>query len=260
MSPVYLLILTGQGDWKVLGIGIVLLGLFMRWKTGPVVLIAGITTGLLAGFPLVGTALSPGIIPILGKAFLDNRIITLYLLTLPVVGLAERFGLHQQAAGFIGKLRNATFTRLLLVFQALRILLGLLGIRLYGHTVFSRPVVYPMALTLTPHKTPPILEKVKAAVSACENYGNFFGQNLFPASAGCLLVFQTLKNGGLPVTLQSLSFYALPIVVTSFCLAGIQYWRLEHHLQTPSARSLPESEPVSTAPPSETTSTTAPPE
>ena len=42
----------------------------------------------------------------LGKAFVDNRLVTLFLLTLPMVGISERFGLKQQAVVLIEKSKD----------------------------------------------------------------------------------------------------------------------------------------------------------
>ena len=42
----------------------------------------------------------------LGKAFVDQRLVTLFMLTLPMVGLIERFGLKQQASKLLVTLRK----------------------------------------------------------------------------------------------------------------------------------------------------------
>lgn len=38
------------------------------------------------------------------------------------------------------------------------------------------------------------IEKLKARASAMENYGNFFGQNLFVGAAGVLLMVGTFQS------------------------------------------------------------------
>ena len=47
------------------------------------------------------------ILATLGKAFVDRRLVTLFVLTLPMVGLIERFGLKKQASNLIGKVQKS---------------------------------------------------------------------------------------------------------------------------------------------------------
>ena len=49
-----------------------------------------------------------GIINILGCAFADHRLMTLFIVTLPALGLAERYGLQEQSAKFIRRISAAT--------------------------------------------------------------------------------------------------------------------------------------------------------
>src|SRR6185369_5100517 len=126
-------------------------------------------------------------------------------LALPAIGLSERYGLQEQARRAIARIPAATVGRLQLVYQLLRIGIGALGIRLgSGHVTFSRPLVVPMSmgaagLDADRDATTPAAERVKAAAGASENYGNFFGQNLFFGAAGVALVVTTLKDFGIAV-------------------------------------------------------------
>src|SRR5262249_58341176 len=86
-----------------------------------------------------------GVINTLGKAFADNRLMTLFIITLPAIGLAERYGLQEQSANLIRKIRAATVGRLQIVYQVFRVLHGLMGIRLNGHPSFVRPLIFPMS-------------------------------------------------------------------------------------------------------------------
>src|SRR5262249_35410211 len=201
---------------KLAGIAIVVVGLALRLRTTMVVVVAGIVTGLLAGLPLftnqgvfqglpylTQAGSQEGIINMLGRAFSDNRLMTLFILTLPAIGLAERYGLQEQAARFIRRFKAATAGALCIMYQLFRVLMGIMGIRLNGHPAFVRPLVFPMTLgaaeamarTRTvealPEKT---IEDIKAANSASENYGNFYGQNLSPVLPGILLVYGVMKG------------------------------------------------------------------
>src|SRR5688572_19748529 len=90
----------------LLGIGIVVLGFALRLNPMPVVVAAGLATGLLAGMGPVE------VIAAFGKAFNDNRIIAIVWIILPVIGLLERYGLQQRAAAVVTGIRAATVGRL----------------------------------------------------------------------------------------------------------------------------------------------------
>ncbi|MFQ3583125.1 MAG: DUF969 family protein [Chloracidobacterium sp.] len=215
--------------WKLLGVVMLVVGLARRWPTGPVVLGAGFITAWLAGMPLIGSA-RPGMLDTLGKAFVENRVITLYLLTLPAIGLAERMGLHAAMARFMGQLASVSLARVLVGFHLARVVMGALGLRLQGHVTFGRPIVAPMATAVLPRPTASSEADAKAAVAAAENYGNFFGQNLFPASAGCLLVAGVMSGAGYPVDVVKLSLCAIPIVAVSLGVGAVQFFWLERRL------------------------------
>jgi uncharacterized membrane protein len=232
--------------FKLLGIAIVIVGLALRLRTTLVVVTAALVTGLLAGLPLftnqgvfeglpylTQAGSQEGIINMLGRAFAENRLMTLFILTLPAIGLAERYGLQEQSARFIRRFKAATAGRLLIIYQLFRVLMGILGIRLNGHPAFVRPLTYPMTLGAAeatarvktvdslPVKT---VEKIKAANAASENYGNFYGQNLSPVLPGILLVYGVMKGLGYPVSLWSLVKFAIPIATLSVVIAAIQFW------------------------------------
>jgi uncharacterized membrane protein len=242
-------------EWfKLFGIAIVVVGLALRMRTTLVVVAAALVTGLLAGLPLFtnegifqgisfitrpaaeGTAAPQGIINMLGKAFADNRLMTLFIITLPAIGLAERFGLQEQSARLIKRIRAATVGRLAIVYQLFRVLHGILGIRLNGHPAFVRPLIHPMGVGAAEKQAgakssdelpASRVEEIKAANSAAENYGNFYGQNLSPVQPGILLVFGVMAGLGLNVSVWSLVLYAIPIATLSVILGAIQFWLLD---------------------------------
>jgi uncharacterized membrane protein len=234
--------------FKLAGIAIVIVGLALRLRTTLVVVTAGIVTGVIAGLPLLSSqglfqdlpyltrAGQEGIINMLGRAFVENRLMTLFILTLPAIGLAERYGLQEQAARFVRRLKAATVGRLLVIYQLFRVLMGILGIRLNGHPAFVRPLMFPMSLgaaeATARAKTVDALpgatvEEIKAANAASENYGNFYGQNLSPVLPGILLVYGVMKGLGYTVSIWSLVLYAIPITTFSVIIAAVQFWLLD---------------------------------
>ena len=221
---------------KLIGVAVVLVGFALRWRVTGVVLAAGIATGIVARMWPVGTVEQPGILDTLGQAFANNRIITLFVLALPAIGLSERYGLQEQARRLILKIRAATVGRLQIVYQIFRVLVVGLGIRLgSGHVTFSRPLVVPMAMGAAGleeeiDRELPETDRIKAACGASENYGNFYGQNLFFGAAGVALVVATLKEYGIEVDPRRVALWAIPIAVTSILLGAVQFWLLDRWL------------------------------
>lgn len=246
---------------KLIGVVIIVVGIALKLRTTLVVVVAALATGLIAGLPLFSHEgffqqlpflTKPGqigIVNTLGKAFADNRLMTLFILTLPAIGLAERFGLQEQSAALIRRIRAATVGRLQIIYQLFRVLHGLMGIRLNGHPSFVRPLIFPMSLgaaqaaesapRAAASGTDPsaqAIEKIKAANAAAENYGNFYGQNLSPVQAGVLLVAGVMQGLGFAVGLWDLVWYTLPVVAASILLAAAQFWRLDRWLKAEGKR------------------------
>ena len=93
--------------WPLAGIAIVVLGFALRFNPLLVVVTSALATGVLAGFDLIA------VIEALGKAFNDNRYISVTWIILPVIGLLERHGLQQRARAVIAEMRGATMGKLL---------------------------------------------------------------------------------------------------------------------------------------------------
>jgi uncharacterized membrane protein len=74
------------------------LELAFRLRPTLVVVTAALVTGWRPVSPLFSAAGKTGIVDMLGKGFADNRLMTLFIITLPAIGLAERYGLQQQSA------------------------------------------------------------------------------------------------------------------------------------------------------------------
>jgi uncharacterized membrane protein len=241
---------------KLLGIAVVVIGLALKLRTTLVVVAAALLTGLLAGLPLFSSegvfqgvpyltkSGQEGIINMLGRAFADFRLMTLFIITLPAIGLAERFGLQEQSARLIRRVKVATVGRLQIVYQLFRVLHGILGVRLNGHPSFVRPLVFPMSVAAeeaearvqSVEELPTArVEEIKAAAAASENYGNFYGQNLSPVQPGILLVLGVLAGLGYAVSVWSLVFYAIPITTISVILGAIQFRLLDRRFRRANA-------------------------
>lgn len=220
-------------EWlKLIGIIIIILGFLLKIDTIAVILIAAVVTGLVSGLDLYA------ILDTLGKAFVDNRLVTLFILTLPMVGLIERFGLKKQASNMIGKVKQVTSCRLLTIYLIIRELAGVASIRIGGHPQFVRPLINPMVQGALRTRynlnekeiDAKDIEKIKAQTSAMENYGNFFGQNLFVGAAGILLMVGTFQSLGIKVDAVQLVLASVPISIIVFLIVWINNIRFDKYL------------------------------
>ncbi|MBB6632287.1 DUF969 domain-containing protein [Clostridium algidicarnis] len=206
---------------KLIGILIVIIGFSLKLDTIAVVLISGVATGLVAKMGFIN------ILNVLGKAFVDTRYMTLFVLTLPVIGICERYGLKEKAIDLIKKASGLTTGRLLSMYLFIREIAAALSLRLGGHPQFIRPLINPMAQGAAISKYGEIDEEdednIKAISAASENYGNFFGQNVFIASGGVLLIVGTLGELGYEATQLNVAKASIPIAIIAFIFASIQF-------------------------------------
>lgn len=207
---------------KLIGILIIVVGFALKWDVIAVVLISGLVTGLVSGLNFIQ------ILEIMGKAFVDNRLMSIFLISFPAIALIERYGMKERAAELIGKIKNATAGKVLSIYMVVRILASAMSIRLGGHVQFVRPLILPMseAAGETSIKKPlneKQSERIKGLAAAVENYGNFFGQNIFLGNSGALLIQGTLAAAGYEVTLGSIAQASIPvgIIVTIFTIIQV---------------------------------------
>lgn len=201
---------------ELIGILIIILGFALKLDTIAVVVSAGIVTGLVADMNIID------ILSTLGDAFVTNRTTCLFMLTLPVIGLCERYGLKAKAVMLIEKAKGLSTGTLLSGYELIRQATIAVGVTLGGHPQFVRPLISPMAESASIVKYGELdekdLDKIKAHAAAADNIGNFFGQNLFMASAGILLIVGTLDSLGITVDPIALSKASIPVGIIAFVL------------------------------------------
>lgn len=215
-----------EDAFRLIGLLIVIVGFILKLDTLVVVVVAGIVTGFVGRMSLID------ILSTLGQSFLMNRTATLFILTLPVIGLCERMGLRDKAVDLIKGIKGATTGRLLSIWQAVRTLASAFSLRIGGHPQFIRPLINPMAQAAAIVEYGQIDEetedKIKGMAAGSENYGNFFAQNCFMGSSGTLLIVSTLNeifvsNGiSQEVTANQIAVQSIPIAVISV-VVGIVY-------------------------------------
>lgn len=207
-------------EWiRLIGIAIIVIGFVLKLDTIAVVLIAALVTGLVSGISFME------ILEILGTAFVNNRLVTLFFLTLPMIGLSERFGLRVQATNLIQNLKGLTSGRMLTLYQFIREIAAFFSIRVQGQTQFVRPIVDPMVQAAAKLKYGEIdeddIEMLKAKSAASENFGNFFAQNTFIAASGVLLIAGTMESLGYKIDAVAVAGASVPVALIAFALATI---------------------------------------
>lgn len=211
------------------GILIVVIGFLLRLNPLLVVTVAAIATGLAAGRDLVA------VVSAFGKAFNENRYVSIVWILLPVIGLLERYGLQQRARTLIGRLKGATTGRLLLVYLLFRQVTAALGLTsVAGHAQTVRPLVAPMAEAAAEQQHGPLDEEtgetVKAYSAATDNVGLFFGEDIFIAIGSILLMKGFLEQYGIILEPLQLSVWAIPTAILAFLIHGTRLLLLDRKL------------------------------
>ena len=203
---------------KLIGVVIVIIGFALKKDTLATVVVAGIATGLVAGMGPME------VLSTLGSSFLSQRLATLFVLTLPAIGLCERYGLREKATDFISRLKAATSGRVISFYLVLRSLASAASLRVNGHPQFVRPLVAPMAIAAAEARTGKLdkgtEDDIKALSAAADNYGNFFAQNCFMGAAGTLLIVTTMGELGYPVDALHVAICNIPVALLGIVVAG----------------------------------------
>lgn len=214
---------------KLIGILVIIVGFALKLDTISIVLLAGIITGIVSGMGIIE------ILSFLGNAFVANRFATLLVLTLATIGILERNGLRERATKCIMGIRGATCGKILSLYVIIRTIASALSIRIGGHVNFIRPLIYPMArgaLEKYGIYDKQLDEKVKAISNSVENYGNFFWQNVFIASAGVLLVLSTLQELGIKnVDAYSIAISSIPMAIVAMIVSVIRNYLFDLKLK-----------------------------
>jgi uncharacterized membrane protein len=214
----------------LLGILIVVAGFALRLNPLLVVTVAALVTGLIGGKSLVA------VISAFGKAFNDNRFVTIIYILLPVIGLLERYGLQQRARILIGRMRGATTGRLLIAYLLFRQILASLGLTsVAGPAQTVRPLVAPMAEAAAERQDPELdeegRERVKAYAAATDNVGLFFGEDIFIAIGSILLMVGYLEQNGIRLEPLHLSKWAIPTAILAFLIHATRLLLLDRRLK-----------------------------
>jgi uncharacterized membrane protein len=203
----------------LLGVAVVVLGFAAGFNPLLVVVAAALVTGLTAGLPPLE------VLATLGKAFNANRFVTVALLVLPVIGVAERAGLQERAKTLIARFRGVSAGPLLIVYLLFRQLTAAVGlISIAGQAQTVRPLIAPMAEGATEARAgdvaEPVRMRIRAFAAATDNVGAFFGEDIFLAIGSILLMVGFLAASGIDLDPLQLSVWAIPTAIAAFLIHG----------------------------------------
>ena len=226
----------------LIGVAILALGFLIRANALMVVVIAALAASLAAGHGPV-QAISE-----LGKAFNDNRLVSISWLVLPVIGLLERGGLQARARQLIERIRLSSPGRLLLSYFVLRQVVGALGLTSVGGQVqMVRPIIAPMAEAAAEKRRgvlpEPLRLWLRAHAAAADNVAIFFSEDIFIAFGSVLLIKSFLATQGVVLAPLQLSVWAIPTALAALVVHGTRLLLLDRRLKPPPPDQAPPPEP-----------------
>ncbi|HEV7385190.1 MAG TPA: DUF969 domain-containing protein [Phenylobacterium sp.] len=213
----------------LLGVAVIVVGFALRLNPLLVVVAAALTSGWFAG-------LSPmQVIAAFGKAFNENRYVSIAYLVLPLVGVLERAGLRERAAAIIAGLKGVSAGRFLISYMAFRQATAAVGLySIAGQAQTVRPLIAPMAEAATEvHDGPPEPKTryaVRAMAAATDNVAVFFGEDVFVAMGSVLLMVGFLTSAKIVLDPIHLSVWSIPTAIAAFVIHGARLLLFDRRL------------------------------
>ncbi|RNB88795.1 DUF969 domain-containing protein [Brevibacillus nitrificans] len=214
----------------LIGVAIVIIGFIVRLNPLLVVTVAGLVTGLVAQQSLFD------IIEQFGKAFTTNRYMAIFIATLPVIGLLERYGLREQAESVVAKIKAATAGRIINVYFFIREVAAVFGLTsIGGHAQMVRPLVAPMAEGAAEAKygkdlPDDVRQNIRAHSAAADNIGVFFGEDVFIAIGAILLMKGFFDQNNIPSDPLQMAMWAIPTAIAALIVHSIRLNMLDRSL------------------------------
>ncbi|WP_243048382.1 DUF969 domain-containing protein [Dyella sp. RRB7] len=221
--------------WPLLGVAVIVVGFALRFNPVPVVVCAALVSGLLAGLPV------PALLALLGKSFVSSRMLLMFVLTLPAIGLLEHAGLREHAQRWMTQLHGMTLARLLVGYLLVRQVLAMFGLTgVAGAPQTVRPLLAPMGEAAVERILPTMddadRDELRAVAAATDNVGRFFGEDVFIALGAVLLIQSFYAQHGIDLTPLSIALWALPTAIAAFVIQSLRIWLYQRRLQRRAAR------------------------
>ena len=207
---------------SLIGVLIVILGFAFKLDAILIITLAAVVTALVGGLGIVD------MLEILGRTFVANRSMAIFIMIILVIGTLERNGLRESAAKLIAVIKGATAGKVLGAYGLIRSVFASSNVSFGGVAGFMRPVVMPMMEGAVKAKGYEInekhLETLKGMGGGMENIAWLFCQVLFVGGAGGLLVQGTLAEYDIHVELFDLVIISLPVAVFAVLTAILVYY------------------------------------
>lgn len=221
--------------WPLLGVAVIVAGFALRFNPVPVVVCAALVSGLLAGLSV------PALLALLGKSFVSSRMLLMFVLTLPAIGLLEHAGLREHAQRWMTQLHGMTLARLLVGYLLVRQVLAMFGLTgVAGAPQTVRPLLAPMGEAAVERILPTMddadRDELRAVAAATDNVGRFFGEDVFIALGAVLLIQSFYAQHGIDLTPLSIALWALPTAIAAFVIQSLRIWLYQRRLQRRAAR------------------------
>ncbi len=215
--------------WPLLGVAVVVFGFALKRNPVLVVVVAGLVSGVAAGLPVAD------LLTLLGRSFVENRLLLLFVLTLPVIGLLERHGLRERARRWIASFRRLRLFHILISYLGLRQLLAMFGLtHVAGHAQTVRPLIAPMSEAAAERELGPLDDderaRVRANAAATDNIGLFFGEDIFIAFSAVLLIQAFFARNDIVLEPLEIARWAIPTAIAAFVIHSIRLWLLQRRL------------------------------
>lgn len=215
--------------WPLLGVVTVVIGFALRRNPVLVVVAAGLVSGLAAGLSIAE------LLGLLGRSFVENRLLLLFVLTLPVIGLLERHGLRERARRWIGSFRRLRMFHILISYLGLRQVFAMFGLtHVAGHAQTVRPLIAPMSEAAAERELGPLDDaeraRVRANAAATDNVGLFFGEDVFIAFSAVLLIQAFYARNGISLEPLEIARWAIPTAIAAFVIHSLRLWLLQRRL------------------------------
>ena len=214
----------------LLGVAVVVVGFAARFNPLLVVVAAALATGLAAGLPPLE------VLAAFGKAFNENRYVSVALLVLPMVGVVERAGLQERARALMLRFKGVSVGPLLIGYMAFRQITSALGLTsIAGQTQSIRPIVAPMAEAAVETHVGALTDetryRVRAFAAATDNVGYFFGEDVFVAIGSILLMVGFLASSGITIDPIHPSIWAIPSAIAAFAIHSVRLLLFDRRLR-----------------------------
>lgn len=206
---------------KLIGILIIVVGFALKFNSITIVMAAGIVTGLVGGMSI------EEILTTLGSNFAANRYMATFILTIPVVAMLEKNGMKLVAQNLMKKLKKASPGLIAVIYAVVRGFVGAFNVGFGGVAGIVRPVLQPMSEASVEKYGTKLEDKdadvLKGMNTAAENISWFFGQVLFVAGPGILLVKGTLDAAGYIVDPVLSVKNEIPVFIIALVISSIYF-------------------------------------